>query len=81
NIEGYDAAVGFTARANNPGKKDAFLVTQFRASGATVFAKTNVPQTTLVLKRSNPLWGRTTNLRNNQFTSGGSSGADSLSTW
>ncbi|KAG2351300.1 hypothetical protein BDR07DRAFT_1320324, partial [Suillus spraguei] len=61
-IEGYDATIGFTAWANNPGKKDACaFVAQLRAAGAIIFVKTNVPQTILAFECSNPLWGRTTN--------------------
>ncbi|KAG2132990.1 amidase signature domain-containing protein [Suillus clintonianus] len=75
-IEGYDATIGFTAWANKPGTKDAFVVTQFRAAGAIIFVKTNVPQTMFAFECSNPLWGRTTNPWNNKFTSGGSSGGE-----
>lgn len=75
-IEGYDATVGFTAWANNPGKKDACVVAQLRAAGAIIFVKTNVPQTMLAFECSNPLWGRTTNPWNNKYTCGGSSGGE-----
>ncbi|KAG2145328.1 amidase signature domain-containing protein [Suillus bovinus] len=75
-IEGYDATIGFTAWANNPGKKDACLVTQLRNAGAIIFVKTNVPQTMLAFECSNPLWGRTTNPWNNEYTCGGSSGGE-----
>lgn len=75
-IEGYDATVGFTAWANNPGKKDACLVTQLRTAGAIIFVKTNVPQTMFAFECSNPVWGRTTNPWNNKYTCGGSSGGE-----
>lgn len=75
-IEGYDATVGFTAWANNPGKKDACLVSQLRAAGAIIFVKTNVPQTMFAFECSNPLWGRTTNPWNDKYTCGGSSGGE-----
>ncbi|KAG2362887.1 amidase signature enzyme [Suillus spraguei] len=75
-IEGYDATIGFTAWANNPGKKDACVVAQLRAAGAIIFVKTNVPQTMLAFECSNPLWGRTTNPWNNKYTCGGSSGGE-----
>ncbi|KAG2351605.1 amidase signature domain-containing protein [Suillus spraguei] len=70
-IEGYDATIGFTAWANNPGKKDACA-----SAGAIIFVKTNVPQTMLAFECSNPLWGRTTNPWNNKYTCGGSSGGE-----
>ncbi|KAG2348084.1 amidase signature enzyme [Suillus weaverae] len=75
-IEGYDATVGFTAWANNPGKKDACLVAQLRTAGAIIFVKTNVPQTMFAFECSNPVWGRTTNPWNNKYTCGGSSGGE-----
>ncbi|KAG2353648.1 hypothetical protein BDR07DRAFT_1454442 [Suillus spraguei] len=75
-IEGYDATIGFTAWANNPGKKDACVVAQLRAAGAIIFVKTNVPQTMLAFECSNPLWGRTTNPWNNKYPCGGSSGGE-----
>ncbi|KAG2354858.1 amidase signature enzyme [Suillus spraguei] len=75
-IEGYDATIGFTAWANNPGKKDACVVAQLRPAGAIIFVKTNVPQTMLAFECSNPLWGRTTNPWNNKYTCGGSSGRE-----
>ncbi|KAG1866160.1 amidase signature domain-containing protein [Suillus subluteus] len=75
-MEGYDATVGFTAWANNPGKKDACLVAQLRAAGAIIFVKTNVPQTMFAFECSNPLWGRTRNPWNNKYTCGGSSGGE-----
>ncbi|KAG2354107.1 amidase signature domain-containing protein [Suillus spraguei] len=75
-IEGYDATIGFTAWANNPGKKDACVIAQLRAAGAIIFVKTNVPQTMLAFECSNPLWGRTTNPWNDKYTCGGSSGGE-----
>jgi amidase len=75
-IEGYDATTGFTAWANNPGKKDACLVAQLRAAGAIIFVKTNVPQTMFAFECNNPLWGRTTNPWNDKYTCGGSSGGE-----
>ncbi|KAJ8588246.1 amidase signature enzyme [Rhizopogon salebrosus TDB-379] len=75
-IEGYDVTVGLTGWANKPAKKDAFLVAQFKAAGAIIIVKTNVPQTMLAFECSNPLWGCTTNPWNDQYTSGGSSGGE-----
>ncbi|KAG2354380.1 amidase signature enzyme [Suillus spraguei] len=76
-IEGYDATIGFTAWANNPGKKDACACRcSTQTAGAIIFVKTNVPQTMLAFECSNPLWGRTTNPWNNKYTCGGSSGRE-----
>lgn len=45
-------------------------------AGAVPFVKTNVPQTMLSFECSNPLFGRTTNPYNSNYTSGGSSGGE-----
>ena len=54
------------------------LVAQFKAAGAIIIVKTNVPQTMLAFECSNPLWGCSTNPWNDQYTCGGSSGGGSL---
>lgn len=45
-------------------------------AGAVPFVKTNIPQTMFAFECSNPLWGRTTNPYNDQYTCGGSSGGE-----
>jgi Asp-tRNA(Asn)/Glu-tRNA(Gln) amidotransferase A subunit family amidase len=52
------------------------LVTQLLAAGAVLFVKTNVPQTMFAFECSNPIWGKTTNPYNVNFTCGGSSGGE-----
>ncbi|KAG6335864.1 hypothetical protein ID866_3229 [Astraeus odoratus] len=74
-ITGYDATTGFTHWSNQPCTENAFLVTQCRAAGAIIIAKTNVPQTMFAFECNNPLWGRTVNPWNDKYTCGGSSEA------
>lgn len=45
-------------------------------AGAIIYVKTNLPQTLLGFECSNPVWGRTTNPWNDNFTCGGSSGGE-----
>ncbi|KAG6890091.1 hypothetical protein C0995_012040 [Termitomyces sp. Mi166 len=75
-IVGYDSTIGFTQWANKPATTNADLVSQFLAAGAVLFVKTNVPQTMFTFECSNPLWGRSTNPHNDQYTCGGSSGGE-----
>lgn len=51
-------------------------MTQFLAAGAIPIVKTNIPQTMLAFECCNPLWGRSTNPFNDEYTCGGSSGGE-----
>ncbi|KDQ12989.1 hypothetical protein BOTBODRAFT_56307 [Botryobasidium botryosum FD-172 SS1] len=75
-IKGFDHTIGFTDWANHPAADDAMLVRQIRAAGGIIIAKTNVPQTMVSFECSNPLWGRTLNPWNPDYTCGGSSGGE-----
>ncbi|KAF9054357.1 amidase [Panaeolus papilionaceus] len=76
NIVGYDSTVGFSQWSKNPATKNADLVKQLLDAGAVLYVKTNIPQTMFAFECSNPLWGRTTNPYNSEYTSGGSSGGE-----
>ncbi|KAJ4477352.1 amidase signature domain-containing protein [Lentinula aciculospora] len=75
-IAGFDTSIGFTTWTNKPAATDAVLVDQLVSLGAIPIAKTNVPQTMFSFECSNPLWGRTTNPYNSNYTCGGSSGGE-----
>ncbi|KAF5316046.1 hypothetical protein D9619_006208 [Psilocybe cf. subviscida] len=75
-IEGYDAAVGFSQWANKPATKNADVIKQLLDAGAVLYVKTNIPQTMFAFECSNPIWGRTTNPWNENYTCGGSSGGE-----
>ncbi|KAF8887396.1 amidase signature domain-containing protein [Infundibulicybe gibba] len=75
-IVGVDTTLGFTKWANDPATANADIVDQFIAAGAIIISKTNVPQTLLAFECRNPLWGRTLNPHNDDFTCGGSSGGE-----
>jgi len=76
-VAGYDSTVGAVTFADQPAEADCLLVRLLRSAGAIPFTKTNVPQTMLSFECRNPLFGRTTNPWNRDFTPGGSSGGES----
>ncbi|KAF9485469.1 amidase [Pholiota conissans] len=75
-ITGYDTSVGFSQWANNPAQSNADIVNTLLAAGAIIYVKTNIPQTMFAFECSNPVWGRTTNPWNENYTCGGSSGGE-----
>nr|GAT55492.1 amidase [Mycena chlorophos] len=75
-IAGYDSSIGNSDRLNKPASQDADLVALLKAAGAVIIVKTNVPQTMFSFECCNPIWGRTTNPYNSNYTCGGSSGGE-----
>lgn len=75
-ITGYDTSVGFSQWANKPATKNADIVNLLLSAGAIIYVKTNIPQTMFAFECSNPVWGRTTNPYNEDYTCGGSSGGE-----
>ncbi|KAG8855291.1 hypothetical protein FRB96_007089 [Tulasnella sp. 330] len=73
-VKGYDNSIGMTRYCNQHSVEDAGLVSQVRDAGGVLFVKTNVPQTPLAFECANPVFGRTTNPYNPDYTCGGSSG-------
>ena len=60
----------------NRATDDSAIVKILVHAGAIPIVKTNIPQTMLSFECSNPLWGRTVNPYNKDYTSGGSSGGE-----
>jgi len=75
-IKDFDNTIGFTHWVDERATQDAELVAQARSMGAIVIAKTNVPQTMMGFECVNPLWGRTDNPYNPNYSPGGSSGGE-----
>ncbi|KAF8661366.1 hypothetical protein AX16_001460 [Volvariella volvacea WC 439] len=75
-IESVDTSIGFTTWAHKPAIKNAELVQHLLDAGAVIISKTNIPQTLFAFESNNPLWGRTLNPWNGDYTSGGSSGGE-----
>ncbi|KAG8887177.1 hypothetical protein FRB98_000387 [Tulasnella sp. 332] len=75
-VKGYDNSIGMTRYCNQHSVEDAGLVSQVRDAGGVLFVKTNVPQTLLAFECANPVFGRTTNPYNPDYTCGGSSGGE-----
>lgn len=49
NVSGYDTTLGYTARAFQVAVTDAWLVSTLRRLGAIVIAKSNIPQSIMVI--------------------------------
>lgn len=75
-VIGTDSTMGLASLAHNPAEEDSPVVTLLRRAGATIFAKTNVPQLLLSYECDNPLFGKCTNPFNSQYGPGGSSGGE-----
>jgi len=75
-VAGTPATFGLTSRANDVAAYDDPYVARWRAAGAIVVAKTNVPQLMIFIESDNPLYGRTNNPWNLERTCGGSSGGE-----
>lgn len=71
---GLRTTAGATELANHIPQEDAVLVTQLRAAGAIVLAKTNAATLAMDMQTSNSLFGTTNNPWDVTRTPGGSSG-------
>lgn len=49
NVQGFDSTLGYVSRAFQPAKSDALIVEMLKAQGAIILAKTNLPQSIMVL--------------------------------
>jgi fatty acid amide hydrolase len=75
-VAGLPSTFGLPSRANDDPLADDPYVARWRAAGAIVVAKTNVPQLMIFIETDNPLFGRTNNPWNLERTCGGSSGGE-----
>ncbi|ROT69527.1 hypothetical protein C7M84_012265 [Penaeus vannamei] len=73
-VEGMDTTLGLAKYLYQPAPRHAALVQVLRLQGAVPFCKTNVPQSLVSYRCSNPVWGETLNPVDTQRTCGGSSG-------
>lgn len=77
NVTGKDSTLGFSFWVNQPATHDSVMAELLRNQGAVLYVKTNVPTAMMIAETVNNVYGRTTNPRNRQLTSGGSSGGES----
>ncbi|XP_068223191.1 fatty-acid amide hydrolase 1-like [Palaemon carinicauda] len=75
-VQGLDTTHGLAKYLYQSASCHATLVQSLLALGAIPFCKTNIPQTLLSYRCSNPVWGETVNPFNTQRTCGGSSGGE-----
>lgn len=75
-MQGLPSTAGLTARAQAIATRDAVAVAKWRAAGAIVLGKTNVPTLLMANESDNPLYGRTSNPWDARRSPGGSSGGE-----
>ncbi len=76
NTAGVRTIAGSKLFVENVPHGDAAVVRRLRAAGAVVLGKTNVPECAMDWRTANPVFGRTNNPWNVEFTPGGSSGGE-----
>ncbi len=79
NVTGAPTTWGIPAFRDNIATSDAVTVERFRAAGAIVFGKTNVPENLADWQSYNPVYGTTNNPWNLERSPGGSSGGSGAS--
>ena len=52
-VEGYDSTLGYVGRAFRPAEQDAVLVALLKQLGAVIIAKSNLPQSIMVIMCNN----------------------------
>ena len=77
NLKGVDSTIGYVSYANKPAAGNSTLVDLLCRAGAIPYIKTNVPATLMMGESVNNVFGRTSNPRNRELSSGGSSGGES----
>jgi amidase len=73
-VAGLPATAGAPLFAQNRPEKDARIVERIRAAGAIIMGKTNIPPFLADWQSNNPIYGRTNNPWNLDYTPGGSTG-------
>jgi len=76
NVAGLRTVAGSKLFAANVPDADAPAVGRLRAAGAIVLGKTNVPECAMDWRTINPVFGRTNNPWNVEYSPGGSSGGE-----
>lgn len=68
--------MGYAGWIDKIDEEDSVLVTMLEKAGAVFYVKTSVPQSLMVCESVNNIFGRTSNPRNKNWSSGGSSGGE-----
>jgi len=76
NTAGLQTVAGSKLLVGNVPPSDASAVRRLRAAGAIVLGKTNVPECAMDWRTTNPVFGRTNNPWNVEYSPGGSSGGE-----
>lgn len=75
-VKGVDTTVGWVGLIGKPAEEDSLAVQQYRALGAIVYVKTNVPQSLMMSDSYNHVFGQSVNSLSRALISGGSSGGE-----
>jgi amidase len=75
-IKGQDTTIGWVGIIGQPAEQDSLAVQQFRALGAVLYCKTNVPQSLMMSDSYNHVFGQCVNALHRGLISGGSSGGE-----
>lgn len=75
-VRGVDTTVGWVGLLGKPEPEDGLPVQQYRALGAIVYVKTNIPQSMMMSDSYNHVWGQSLNSLSRALISGGSSGGE-----
>lgn len=75
-VRGVDTTVGWVGLLGKPAAEDELTVQEYRALGAIVYVKTNVPQSLMMSDSYNHVWGQSVNALSKALISGGSSGGE-----
>ncbi|KAL6242382.1 hypothetical protein RBB50_010521 [Rhinocladiella similis] len=75
-VRGHDTTLGWVGLIGQPAEADELTVQQYRALGAIVYCKTNVPQSLMMSDSYNHVWGQSVNSLHKALISGGSSGGE-----
>ena len=75
-VAGLPSVAGSRLLVGKVSSSDATAVRRLRAAGAIVLGKTNVPECAMDWRTTNPVFGRTSNPWNIEYSPGGSSGGE-----
>jgi len=75
-VGGVDTTVGWVGLIGKPAPADVLAVQQWRALGAVIYCKTNIPQSLMMSDSYNHVFGQSVNSLHRELISGGSSGGE-----
>ena len=74
--QGFDTTMGYAGWIDKIDEGNSVIVDLLEKAGAVFYVKTSVPQSLMVCEAINNVFGRTSNPRNRNWSSGGSTGGE-----